>query len=812
MSYPLVQALMQELRTSGSQGNKLIPRREWREGLRLVSLEVLRAPDELQSLLTLESFTAPVMPPLGEATFNDFRRPGRGPPIPMEPLSDRAIALHQLAAVLSHVERRCEKEGWRGRADERLSHYSVNVYDLMGFVIKPATARHRCSFVEFVSVKGQPQPSEWFVAHWWGMPVGDTSRSLMQHARDRHLDHLSTCYWMAEYSLNQWDLRQPIEADPLATPFFNAMVRSRGAVALVDSKQKCLDRIWWTHEVVTSLERAETHGPAVLPDGFEFDIYAITSGAGTTVGLTEGMVAIDGHKDSHRDARQASFPLAAAKALLNLCVHEGDASTTRDKQHILNLMAERPLRLEPLKFEWQYVQVNHKARARLIFRLLRPALAQGGDAYESLLDALRKSRLRTFEASFMRTDPVSGVTGFSQEACGALLRHMPAALNQLNISVPLERLPTDVKPFESHSLQALEKLSIIKSPWLVVLPDWLGDLPCLKYLFLNECPALRALPGASVLRRLTHLELIDLSGCSALFSHHGHGLLDRTGRPKDGEPHRTAQPPPKDAPARRADAEIDMNALMDQAEALERALYESGSGEESDAPPSRQGSREKPTPTGKAKTAGFSRALSIGRTFSPARPGARLKADASGQQQAAAGEELGVREAIDLLMRVAQDAGHPLLVIDARGMPLRSKGRFHAPRNNVGHFTSSKALNRFLERPYTPAEASGAEPTHRGAPEPLPTISSDDKADRPPSTPSEVRRPPSRANETKHERIQRLLVFEHDRIQARIEGLFSQLDDDGTSNFVVHDDGTAVEERVRRVIDDTWPGEVNREW
>ena len=89
-----------------------------------------------------------------------------------------------------------------------------------------------------------------------------------------------------------------------------------------------------------------------------------------------------------------------------------------------------------------------------------------------------------------------------------------------------------------------------------------------------------------------------------------------------------------------------------------------------------------------------------------------------------------------------------------------------------------------------------------------PTASEDQKA----STPSEVRRPPSRANETKHERIQRLLVFEHDRIQARIEDLFSQLDDDGTSNFVVHDDGTAVEERVRRVIDDTWPGKVQREW
>ena len=80
-------------------------------------------------------------------------------------------------------------------------------------------------------------------------------------------------------------------------------------------------------------------------------------------------------------------------------------------------------------------------------------------------------------------------------------------------------------------------------------------------------------------------------------------------------------------------------------------------------------------------------------------------------------------------------------------------------------------------------------------------------------TPLEVRRPPQRGNETKDERIRRMLVFEHDKIQARIEGLFSQLVDvDGL--HCVHDDATAVEERVRRTIDEQWPRKAGerRSW
>ena len=58
-------------------------------------------------------------------------------------------------------------------------------------------------------------------------------------------------------------------------------------------------------QIDVALERAETHGPHVMHNGFLFDMYAITS-SGVAVGVTDGQVATDGNKDGNKDAREGA--------------------------------------------------------------------------------------------------------------------------------------------------------------------------------------------------------------------------------------------------------------------------------------------------------------------------------------------------------------------------------------------------------------------------------------------------------------------------------------------------------------------------
>jgi hypothetical protein len=86
---------------------------------------------------------------------------------PSGPLSDgirsiaetemRGITLRQLLAAWEHVQQHCVAEGWTSTADHktRLTPKTVTLYDMCHYVIKPATRRRECSFVEFVTPLGE---------------------------------------------------------------------------------------------------------------------------------------------------------------------------------------------------------------------------------------------------------------------------------------------------------------------------------------------------------------------------------------------------------------------------------------------------------------------------------------------------------------------------------------------------------------------------------------------------------------------------------------------------------------------------------
>ena len=130
----------------------------------------------------------------------DFRCFGtKSTPIP-DP-ARRGIKLHQLFALAAFIEKHTDEEGflrlWVDRYGAPNHKNSLNLYDLVKYVVNPATAEHLCSFVELVLPEGSEATAipQWFVSHWWGEAVLDFIKCTQEHARVRALGE-GACYWV----------------------------------------------------------------------------------------------------------------------------------------------------------------------------------------------------------------------------------------------------------------------------------------------------------------------------------------------------------------------------------------------------------------------------------------------------------------------------------------------------------------------------------------------------------------------------------------------------------------------------------------
>ena len=156
----------------------------------------------------------------------------------------RGITLTQLLDLWAKIESLADEKGdlpewyqtfyrnrdangkWDGSWRERkLCHKdTINLYDVVEYVVKPATVGQKCSYVELVASpeKKEEQKPRWFVSHWWGEPVKDFVTALKNHAKVRKLPD-STAYWVCAYANNQHDLASAIPADPKESSFYKAM-------------------------------------------------------------------------------------------------------------------------------------------------------------------------------------------------------------------------------------------------------------------------------------------------------------------------------------------------------------------------------------------------------------------------------------------------------------------------------------------------------------------------------------------------------------------------------------------------------------
>jgi len=310
---------------------------------------------------------------------------------------ERGITLTQLRDVMAHIEMRCDREGWAGVDGRRLGPDEVTLYDVVRYVIKPATQTHgRCAYVERIAEEAQPPV--WFVCNWWGEPFRRVLDCLEQHARDRGVpDHMP--YWISAFAHNQWQLEGPAE---MWASFQRALRSTIGTLTILDAAGVCLRRSWCLYETYQSLG---------IPD-HKWDLYTAhphvcvttfrvcngrTDGTRhrpcSAVGLLEDYACADFHAcEVNKAAREAFFPLRLALQGLQCSLSSSHASVEADRRAVLNAVAGAPLHLSPPEAHEAYDRMSKTIAGRIAIACLRCTANLGpGAPYQSCLAALSAS-------------------------------------------------------------------------------------------------------------------------------------------------------------------------------------------------------------------------------------------------------------------------------------------------------------------------------------------------------------------------------------------------------------------------------------
>lgn len=348
-----------------------------------------------------------------------FRDLCEGSGCSIERTEHRGITLLQLRKLMAHIIRRCQKEQWHD-SGIKLVPRTVNLYQVVANVVRPATRRRKCSYVELIA--DGPQLPLWFVSHWWGEPVSRFVLLLQQHAKDRDL-RADTPYWVCAYANNQWELSQELAMDPEQSSFRKAMNLSCGTVSILDAESVCYRRVWCCYEVWVTLSE----------ERLQYDMYTMNSN-GVAVGITDGVARVDrrcGIDNEHelKFEREREFPLEKAQDALLIRLQDALASDDVDRRRILNSIVGNPdVDAAPPMEHAGYEQLNGLLRARFAAAAWRNAL-EGGEAMERYVACLASSSLKHLVLDFTCSH------AFTDEAAEQLAVGLPRTLRAFSLGV-----------------------------------------------------------------------------------------------------------------------------------------------------------------------------------------------------------------------------------------------------------------------------------------------------------------------------------------------------------------------------------------
>ncbi len=179
--------------------------------------------------------------------------------------------------------------------------------------------------------------------------------------------------------------------------------------------------------------------------------------------------------------RQARFPVGLLQAAFDIKVEDGQATVETDKRHILNYLTGMPLHSEPPRTHAQYDRINKLLHTHYALGGLPRCVAEGGEALEQCLAALRAAP---------PTDRFVVSAPFDDATVEQLIDLLPPTLQHLEL--PSARLT--VVPESVGKFTALNTLSLFRCKKLTALPESVGNLGALLTLDLSYCDSLAALP------------------------------------------------------------------------------------------------------------------------------------------------------------------------------------------------------------------------------------------------------------------------------------------------------------------------------
>lgn len=303
---------------------------------------------------------------------------------------DRGITYQQLEALQHYATARCELDAWY-EADpasacygQRLAPSAVSLYNVLNWVVMPATQSRKCSFVEAVSE--QRRPPRWFVSHWNGEILMEFVASIRIHSMLRGPADQTAAYWIAAFAYNQWSL---VSED--LSSFQLALARSQGTLLAVDSQACVFNRLWCMYESFLTFRRHE---------GALFDIAIATpDGEEPAVLIADGLTQQDevvgssGHwRDlggayGHKLIRERRFPEAVMVAAQASRLQAAAVSLASDRRRILESMADYaglpPVPEGTLDSEEEhYENLNAVLRWRVSLAFAPAAAARGQPLWE----------------------------------------------------------------------------------------------------------------------------------------------------------------------------------------------------------------------------------------------------------------------------------------------------------------------------------------------------------------------------------------------------------------------------------------------
>jgi len=313
-------------------------------------------------------------------------------------IEERAILRRQLRKVMAFAKARCSKEGWKDTFTGKalaITPQTMNLYQAVDKIVKPATKARGCSFVEFTA--SGPQRPKWFVSHWWGEPVQDFLTCLEQHATDRGLQD-EDAYWVCAYAINQWDIASEVSCDPKKSGFRKALDVSVGTLSILDKEAVCFSRIWCCYEIWVSLE-SERDYP------YRYDMYTVSGSK--AVGISDGFCEDSGIDRimslGDKARRERNFPFKLCRRAMEIKLEQGKASDPVDRKRILNSIIGqtnwKKLTSDPPDEHREYDKLNCSLNGRIASAAWRSAVEAGEDM-APYIDALSKCKLPKLEVSF----------------------------------------------------------------------------------------------------------------------------------------------------------------------------------------------------------------------------------------------------------------------------------------------------------------------------------------------------------------------------------------------------------------------------